>query len=137
MHNLGMDTVYGHLYSVTYCNYCHLELSREKLDGPVIEDHTYTANFCALCGYVNPCTHANTEMRPEWKDTCLDSYTTTTCTYLAAYWHEHTVCADCGVTLGTVTHYEDTLFTIEHEFDANGQCIHCTYDPNEDVGQPE
>ena len=131
--------VTGHYYSITHCRNCDMDISRTLIadDYAIEETHAYINGVCTLCGYVNTCAHANVTTEPGWIDPCLDSYTRTTCTYLSAGWYENTVCSDCGERIGCVLHTEDKLFTIEHEFDAGGYCIHCTYNPNEDVGQPE
>ena len=127
---------YREMYIDSYDGYSVLG-NTEHIHTVYVDNSYYLQEKCTLCGEdlegyepVYEPREITEEHRYNEKNKCyICGYYNGTCTHSNIV---DGVCVDCGKDFSASCNHIET-----YEFDANGQCIRCTYDPNEGVGQPE
>ena len=127
--NERRHALYGRTETRVYCSDCDEELSVTQSEAEELlntEIHSWNnEGICYECGFENPCTHGNTDVRlMRVNRFCVaqnDAMHTQTVIY-----REVTCCADCGVTLGGISSLKKADQTEAHAFD-NGRCWACGF----------
>ena len=127
--NKRRHALYGRTETRVYCSDCDEELSATQSEAEELlntEKHSWNnEGICYECGFKNPCTHGNTDVRLMSVDRFYVARNDATHTQTVIY-REVTCCADCGVTLGEISSLKKVVQTEAHAFD-NGRCWACGF----------
>ena len=128
--NEKRHALYGRTETHVYCDDCGEELSVTQSEAEELlntEAHYWNnRGICSECGFENPCTHGNTDVRlVRVKSSCVaqnDAMHVQTIIY-----KEVACCADCGITLGEISSLKKVVTTEAHDFNDKGRCWDCGY----------
>lgn len=126
-------TVKGIVRTSVWCEDCYetIRFTDEK-NATMTKAHEFDHGVCTICGYVNPCTHANKGEKVEL-DTRRDTYTAVDETNhrISGHGWISEVCLDCGEVFSTKA--VDSCSKLEAHNMVDGVCTLCGYKEGSEV----
>ena len=105
-----------------------------------VQPHVFVDGVCRDCGYIEVCTHENTQLIWETASTSANNVKVDANTHIASYIREqYPRCLDCGKILydDFTGEYEEFEVTEPHVYINSLQCERCGYVPMDDEVWPE
>ena len=105
-----------------------------------VQPHVFEDGVCRDCGYIEVCTHENTQLIWETVSTTANNVKVDANTHIASYVRkQYPRCLDCGKILydDSTGEYEEFEVTEPHVYITSLQCERCGYVPMDDEVWPE
>ena len=105
-----------------------------------VQPHVFVDGVCRDCGYIEVCTHENTQLIWETASTLANNVKVDANTHIASYIRQqYPRCLDCGKILydDFTGEYEEFEVTEPHVYIYSLQCERCGYVPMDDEVWPE
>lgn len=105
-----------------------------------VQPHVFEDGVCRDCGYIEVCTHENTQLIWETASTSANNVKVDANTHIASYIRkQYPRCLDCGKILydDSTGEYEEFEVTEPHVYITSLKCERCGYVPMDDEVWPE